>query len=65
MTAAAPNARAPQVGPPLSGAPLGCLMPGGGGNCLTTTLKNVAAALESTPVGRKTVVLISSGIPSG
>jgi hypothetical protein len=65
MTAAAPNARAPQVGPPLSGAPLGCLMPGGGANCLTTPLKNVAAALESTPVGRKTVVLISSGIPSG
>ena len=63
FTAAAPNARAPQIGPPLSGAPLGCLMPGGGSNCLTTTLKTVAAALENTPVGRKTVVLISSGVP--
>ena len=63
FTAAAPNARAPQLGPALGGAPLGCLMPGGGGNCLTTTLKTVAAALENTPVGRKTVVLISSGVP--
>jgi VWFA-related protein len=62
MTAAAPNART-QIGPPLSGAPLGCLMPGGGPNCLTTTLKNVAAALENTPIGRKTIVLISSGVP--
>jgi VWFA-related protein len=63
FTAAAPNPRGTQVGPPLSGAPLGCLMPGGGGNCLTTTLKTVAAALENTPVGRKTIVLISSGVP--
>jgi len=63
MTAAAPNSRMPQLGPPLTGAPLGCQMPGGGRNCLTTTLKNVAAALEHTPVGRKTVVLISSGVP--
>jgi len=59
-TAASPNSR---VAPPLAGPPLGCAMPGGGGNCLTRTLKNVATALEDTPVGRKTIVLISSGVP--
>ena len=59
-TAANPNSRVP---PPLAGSPLGCQMPGGGGNCLTRTLKTVATALEDTPVGRKTIVLISSGVP--
>ena len=63
MTAAAPNARPGQLGPPLGGPPLGCKMPGGGENCLTRTLKLVASALENTPVGRKTIVLISSGYP--
>lgn len=62
-TAAAPNARTPQLGPPLTGPPLGCAMAGGGENCLTRTLKSVASALEDTPVGRKTIVLISSGVP--
>ena len=33
-------------------------------SCLTVTLKNVAAALEQTAIGRKTIVLISSGAPS-
>jgi VWFA-related protein len=59
-TAAMPNSR---TGPPIGGPPLGCLMPGGGENCLTRTLKSVASALENTPVGRKTIVLISSGYP--
>ena len=63
MTAAAPNARPGQLGPPVGGPPLGCVMPGGGENCLTRTLKLVASALEETPVGRKTLVLISSGYP--
>jgi VWFA-related protein len=63
MGAAAPNARTPQLGGPVGGPSLGCVMPGGGENCLTRTLKLVAGALEDTPVGRKTIVLISSGYP--
>jgi hypothetical protein len=38
-------------------------MPGGGSNCLTRTLSSVATALEDSQVGRKTIVLISSGVP--
>jgi VWFA-related protein len=34
-----------------------------GRNCLTETLQAVASVLEDTPVGRKTIVLISSGVP--
>jgi VWFA-related protein len=60
FSAAMPNSR---VNPALSGPPLGCAMAGGGDSCLTRTLKSVASALEDTPVGRKTVVLISSGTP--
>ena len=63
MTAAAPNGRPGPLGPPRGGPPLGCVMPGGGENCLTRTLKLVASALENTPVGRKTIILISSGYP--
>jgi VWFA-related protein len=59
MTAAA-NARGTMA---IAGPPLGCVMPGGGPNCLTRTLKTVAGALEDTPAGRKTIVLISSGVP--
>jgi VWFA-related protein len=58
-SAASPGNRGISIG----GPPLACLMPGGGGNCLTRTLKSVATALEDTPVGRKTIVLISSGVP--
>jgi VWFA-related protein len=43
------------------GAPLGCSIPGGT-NCLMRTLEGVAAALAETPVGRKSIVLISSGV---
>jgi VWFA-related protein len=60
FSAAAPNSRAM---PALGGPPLGCAMPGSGESCLTRTLKSVASALENTPVGRKTIVLISSGTP--
>jgi VWFA-related protein len=59
-SAAAAN---PRVAPAAAGPPLACSMPGGGGNCVTRTLKSVAAALEDTPVGRKSIVLISSGVP--
>ena len=47
----------------FAGPPLACMMPGGGPNCLTRTLNSVAGALDDTPVGRKTIVLISSGLP--
>jgi VWFA-related protein len=57
---AAESSRGPSV---FAGPPLACLMPGGGPNCLTRTLNTVATALEDTPVGRKTIVLISSGLP--
>jgi VWFA-related protein len=51
-------------GATTGGPPLACVMPRGGGpNCLTRTLSSVAEALEDTPVGRKTIVLISSGVP--
>lgn len=60
FSAAAPNSRAM---PALGGPPLGCAMPGGGETCLTKTLKSVASALEDTPIGRKTIILISSGTP--
>jgi VWFA-related protein len=44
------------------GPPLGCALPGRP-NCLMRTLKDVARVLEGTPVGRKSVVLISGGVP--
>ena len=43
-------------------APLACEIPGFP-NCLTRTLTSVASALEDTPTGRKTIALISSGVP--
>jgi len=43
------------------GTPLGCALRGRRG-CLTDTLKNVASALQDTPPGRKTIVLVSSGV---
>ena len=43
------------------GIPLGCALRGRRG-CLTDTLKNVASALQDTPPGRKTIVLVSSGV---
>jgi VWFA-related protein len=46
----------------LMDPPIGCSLPGRP-NCLMQTLKTVATALEDTPVGRKSVVLISSGVP--
>ena len=58
--AAMPNSR---MAPAIVGPPLGCAMSGGGGNCLTRALRLVASALDNTPVGRKTIVLISSGYP--
>jgi VWFA-related protein len=44
------------------GTPLGCTL-GDGQNCLNATLRNVARALADAPIGRKSVVLISSGVP--
>ena len=46
----------------LAGPLLGCQIPGFP-NCLTRTLTSVASALEDTPTGRKTIALISSGVP--
>jgi VWFA-related protein len=46
----------------LMDPPIGCSLPGRP-NCLMQTLETVADALEDTPVGRKAVVLISSGVP--
>jgi VWFA-related protein len=46
----------------LAGPLLGCQIPGFP-NCLTRTLTSVASALEDTPAGRKTIALISSGVP--
>lgn len=60
MTAAASSRGTMAIG----GPPLGCVYPGlGGENCLTRTLKTVAKALEDTPTGRKSLVLIGSGFP--
>lgn len=56
-TAAHPEGNQAAVGQP----PLACSS-GGGADCLTRTLKTVAAALEDTPIGRKSIVLISSGV---
>lgn len=50
------------LGAQLAGPPLGCQIPGFP-NCLTRTLTSVASALEDTPAGRKTIALISSGVP--
>lgn len=49
---------------PVAGTlPLACQIPGHSPNCLTQTLKTVAGALEDASIGRKTVALISSGLP--
>jgi VWFA-related protein len=48
--------------PGAAGIPLGCRYRGTR-NCLTEALKNAAAALQNSAPGRKTLVLVSSGIP--
>jgi len=51
-----------RIGPPTAfGPPLGCSYRPGT-NCLIETMKTVAAALENTPIGRKSIVLVSSGV---
>ena len=62
-TAANPNMRDLPTGVvPETGTPLACQIPGFP-NCLTRTLTSVASAIEDTPTGRKTIALISSGVP--
>jgi len=57
------SASSTPLGPQASaGPPLGCQIPGFP-NCLTRTLTSVASALEDSPTGRKTIALISSGVP--
>jgi VWFA-related protein len=65
---AAPNPMSAAAGPKESmgsagtGAPLGCKFRVTK-NCLTDTLRNVASALQDSAPGRKTLVLVSSGVP--
>jgi VWFA-related protein len=65
---AAPSPMSAAAGPKGSmgsagtGAPLGCKFRVTK-NCLTDTLRNVASALQDSAPGRKTLVLVSSGVP--
>ncbi len=59
---AAPSAFSAASAPVIFGPPLGCAMPGRP-NCLMRTLKDVSRVLEGTPVGRKSIVLVSGGVP--